>query len=156
MTPRDRVSDSSASPRQSSIFEGRWPFSRLSVRHARVLALTVVGSSLLAGPAVAQSAISQVGQAMCRNGIGDIITFGLAALAILLIILAAYRGMLAFNKMGSHQSDKQYEGKEQMVGAVKTFAGAFVPLIFGGVLDVLGVNTISCLDFDIGILVILF
>lgn len=125
---------------------------RLSLLQARVLALLIVGVNVLAVPAAAQdSPISEVGDAMCGTGIGDLVALLLAGIAMYLIVKSGIRATMAFDKMGEARSETQFEGKKQLAGAGKTLAGAFVPVAFGGILEVVGINTVSCISFDIGL-----
>ncbi|WP_226013634.1 hypothetical protein [Halomicrobium salinisoli] len=126
---------------------------RLSIRHARKFAVIVIGLDVLAVPAAAQSPISDIGDAMCGTGIGDLVALILAGIAMYLIVKSAIRATMAFDKMGEARSETQFEGKKQLAGAGKTLAGAFVPVAFGGILDAVGMSTISCLSFDIGLFI---
>lgn len=101
-------------------------------------------------PASAQ--VNTVGQAMCGTGLGQLVGVSLAAISLYLIVKGVFRGAMAFDKMGSSRSETQFEGKRKLVGAGKTTAGAFVPPMFGAMLEMVGVNTISCIDFTTGLL----
>lgn len=123
---------------------------RLSAARGRRLALLLLGLNLSAVPAAAQP-IEDVGEAMCGTGIGELVALVLAGISMYLVVKAGIRGTLAFDKMGGSRSETQFEGKKQLAGAGKTLAGAFVPVAFGGVLEVVGMNTVSCISFDIGL-----
>lgn len=135
----------------------RWPsietwILRLSFLQARALALLIISVNVLAVPAAAQdSPISEVGDAMCGTGIGDLVALLLAGIAMYLIVKSGIRATVAFDKMGEARSEAQFEGKKQLAGAGKTLAGAFVPVAFGGILEAVGINTVSCISFDIGL-----
>ena len=126
---------------------------RLAIAQARTLALLVIGLNGIAVPAAAQdSPISNVGDAMCGTGIGDLVALILAGISMYLIVKSGIRATMAFDKMGEARSETQFEGKKQLAGAGKTLGGAFVPVAFGGILETIGMNTISCLSFDIGLM----
>lgn len=125
---------------------------RLSLLQARALALLIIGVNVFAVPVAAQdSPISEVGDAMCGTGIGDLVALLLAGIAMYLIVKSGIRATMAFDKMGEARSETQFEGKKQLAGAGKTLAGAFVPVAFGGILEAVGMNTVSCISFDIGL-----
>lgn len=126
---------------------------QLSVVHARVLAVVVIGLNVLAVPAAAQSPINDIGDAMCGTGIGDLVALILAGISMYLVVKSVIRATMAFDKMGEARSETQFEGKKQLAGAGKTLAGAFVPVAFGGILEAVGMSTVSCLSFDIGLVV---
>ncbi|WP_226023662.1 hypothetical protein [Halomicrobium salinisoli] len=126
---------------------------RLSIGQARALATAIIALNVLAVPAAAQSPISDIGDAMCGTGIGDLVALILAGIAMYLIVKSAIRATMAFDKMGEARTETQFEGKKQLAGAGKTLAGAFVPVAFGGILDAVGMSTISCLSFDIGLFI---
>ncbi|SFS09983.1 hypothetical protein SAMN05216559_3634 [Halomicrobium zhouii] len=126
---------------------------RLSLVQARIVAILVIGLNVVAAPAMAQgSPIDEVGDAMCGTGIGDLVALLLAAISMYLIVKAGIRATMAFDKLGEARSETQFEGKKQLAGAGKTLGGAFVPVAFGGILEVVGMNTVSCLSFDIGLM----
>jgi hypothetical protein len=95
--------------------------------------------------------VDEFGDTICGTGLGTVFALVLSAIAMYLLAIAAIRGMMAFNKLGSTRSEKQFEGKAQIIGAGKTGLGAFVPVIFAALLEVVGIRTISCLNFDLGI-----
>lgn len=97
--------------------------------------------------------MDDVGEAMCGTGIGELVALMLAGISMYLIVKAGIRGTLAFDKMGGSRSETQFEGKKQLAGAGKTLGGAFVPVAFGSILEVVGMNTVSCISFDIGLMV---
>jgi hypothetical protein len=71
---------------------------------------------------------------------------------MVLLIKVAFMGMFAFDKLNSPREQEHLEGQEQLKSAGWTFLGALVPLIFGALMDVMGVNTLSCIDWNIGIM----
>lgn len=135
----------------------------LPIRRARLVAAGLVGGNLLMAPIVgallvpvftvpAAAQVDDVGSAMCGTGLGQLVVIAFAAVSLYLIVKGAFRGAMAFDKMGSSRSERQYEGKQELVGAGKTTAGAFVPPIFGAILEIVGINTVSCISFDTGLL----
>ncbi len=101
----------------------------------------------LGGTVVLQSTgADQAGEAVCETGFGDLIVIGLGLVTIFLVMLAVYRGTLAFNKYGSPRTEKKREGQEQLKGAGITLMGAFMPGIFATILDQVGLVTLSCVD----------
>lgn len=113
----------------------------------RQLTLPVAATPLLAGSAAAQSAADQAGNAMCQSGMGPIVTLILGGIAAGLIIIAALRGMLAFNNLGSARSDKKQEGKEQAKGAGITLLGVFIPGFIAFALSAAGLSPFQCIDW---------
>jgi hypothetical protein len=102
------------------------------------------GIATLAGNAAAQS-VGEVGDAMCGTGIGQLVGIVFIALAMYLLVKAVARGMMAADKMGSTKQQESLEGKEKLVGAGKTGAGAFIPAVAAGIFEVMGISTVSCL-----------
>jgi len=125
----------------------------LPTRVARVCALGVVVLSVMSLP-VAAAPLDDVGSAMCGSGLGQLFGLVLAAVAVYLLAKGVFRGMMAFDKMGSSRSETQFEGKEQLAGAGKTAAGAFIPTLAAGIFEVIGISMISCFNLDIGIMTI--
>ncbi|MFB6083623.1 MAG: hypothetical protein ABEJ94_05210 [Halorientalis sp.] len=135
----------------------------LSPRASRLLALLVIAASALLSvltfevlaatavmPAVAQSGTSpQVQGVLCNSGVpvGSLVAFGLAAISMFLLVKAVMQGTVAFNKLGSSRAQQQFEGKQALVGAGKTAAGAFVPPLFVALLDTMfsNLNIADCL-----------
>ena len=141
---------------------------RLGRHSARLLAALVLFQSLGAMPVAAQTQmhatarltnvflqsgnpLNEFGDTICGTGLGTVFALVLSAIAMYLLAIASIRGMMAFNKLGSSRSEKQFEGKQQIIGAGKTGLGAFVPVLFAGLLEAVGIRTISCLNFDLGI-----
>lgn len=105
-------------------------------------------SSVLGDTVVLKTGAQKAGKAVCQTGFGDLIVLGLGLVTVFLIMLAVYRGTLAFNKYGSPRTEKKREGQEQLKGAGITLAGAFMPGIFAAILDQAGVVTLSCVDLS--------
>jgi hypothetical protein len=118
-------------------------------RYVRVPGLVVIGLSMLAVPAAAQ--LDQVGQALCNNGIGQILSIVFAAATLYFLFKAIFRGMSGLDKKGSKKPQTQQEGDNQLLGALYSGAAAFAPPIFAAILEIIGVSTISCFDFNVGV-----
>lgn len=118
-------------------------------RFLRVPALVVIGLSLVAVPAAAQ--LQKVGQALCNNGIGQILAFVFAAATLYFLIKAVFRAMSGMDKKGSKKPQTQQEGEDQLMGALYSGAAAFAPPILAAILEIIGVKTISCFDFNVGV-----
>ena len=118
-------------------------------RYVRVPGLVVIGLSMLAVPAAAQ--LDQVGQALCNNGIGQILSIVFAAATLYFLFKAIFRGMSGLDKKGSKKPQTQQEGDNQLMGALYSGAAAFAPPIFAAILEIIGVSTISCFDFNVGV-----
>ena len=97
---------------------------------------------LFAGTASA-SAVGQVGTVACRLGIGDLVTFGIAALAVFHVVAGAIKATTAFDHLGSTRADRQRQGRRAMIGALQVTAGAFFPVLVGAIFTVV-------LDFELG------
>ncbi|SEN69755.1 Protein of unknown function [Halorientalis persicus] len=108
---------------------------------ARVTAPTVA-VPLLVGTASA-GAVDQVGTVACQLGIGDLVTFVLAALAVFHVVAGAIKATTAFNALGSTRADRQRRGRRAMIGALQVTAGAFFPAVVGAIFTVV-------LDFELG------
>ena len=111
-----------------------------AVTTARATALTVA-VPLLVGTASA-GAVDQVGSVACRLGIGDLVTFALAALAVFHVVTGAIKATAAFNDLGSTRADRQRQGRRAMIGALQVTAGAFFPVVVGAIFTVV-------LDFEL-------
>jgi hypothetical protein len=116
---------------------------------ARVRAITTgratapgVAVPLFVGTASA-SAADQVGSVACRLGIGDLVTFAIAALAVFHVVKGAITATVAFDKLGSPRADRQRQGRRAMVGALQATAGAVFPVVVGAIFTVV-------LDFELG------
>lgn len=128
----------------------------LSDRQLRAVSVGQVVTSLAVGglflawyPAAvsAQSASEQAGGLMCESGLGELITLAFGAITVFLILLSAWRGMMAAKDMGSARPDKKSDGREEAKGSVVTMLGVFVlPMLALG-MDQVGISTISCVDF---------
>jgi hypothetical protein len=106
---------------------------------------------LLVGLAAAQQstpASEEAAKEMCQTGLGSAIAFAMGLVVVYLMIKTVFRAVAAFDKLGSTRSDEKYEGKQQLVGAAQTLAGAFMIPIFGTLVDQAGLPTLSCVDWS--------
>ncbi|WP_339106277.1 hypothetical protein [Haloterrigena salinisoli] len=109
--------------------------------------VTVTAVNLTIGTAMAQQASEAAGM-MCQSGLGELVGLGLGAAVVLLLLLAAFRGTMAFKDLGQGRSEKKREGREKMMGAGITAIGAFFPAIFGMALDRVGIGAFSCIEWS--------
>jgi hypothetical protein len=128
---------------------------RLSRRALRVTGYGVLGATAVGGvlvvnlltPAVAAQSAGQAEEIMCQTGAGSAITIAFGLIALLLLIVAGYRGALGLNKLGSSRSDKKREGQSQIKGAGYSLGGVFALIAFPPLLEQVGLATISCVSF---------
>ena len=106
----------------------------------------VTATSVFSAPVAAQ-ATQEASNVMCSSGLGPVITLAFGLITIGMLLLAAFRGALAWQKMGSARSDKKKEGRDAARGAVITFCGAWFFPLFAVVLNKAGVSTLSCVNF---------
>jgi hypothetical protein len=118
-------------------------------RYVRVPSLVVIALSMLAVPVAAQ--LGQVGQALCNNGIGQILAIVFAAATLYFLIKAVFRAMAGLDKKGSKKPQTQQDGDAQLMGAAYSGAAAFAPPVLAAILEIIGVSTISCFDFNVGV-----
>jgi hypothetical protein len=104
-----------------------------------------VASSLV--PTVAAQSAGQAEEIMCQTGAGEAITFGFGLIALLLLVMAGFRGAMGLNNMGSQRSDKKREGQDQIKGAGYSLGGVFALIAFPPLLEQFGLATISCVTF---------
>ncbi|RBI58315.1 hypothetical protein DMJ13_27345 [halophilic archaeon] len=109
----------------------------------------MLGTVATVSGTVAAQGVGEASDIMCSSGLGNVISlfFGLMTLGMLLF--AAARTWTAVQKLGAARSDKKKEGREAVVGAGITFAGAWVFPLFAVLLDRAGVSTLSCIDFQV-------
>lgn len=117
---------------------------RLSLRQVKIATIGTMSISTMSVPAAAQS-VSDVGQAMCGTGVGELVGFAFIAGSVFYLLKGVGMGMSAVDKMGSTKQKSAREGKEALAGAAKTSSAAFLPAVAAGVFEVLGINTVSCL-----------
>ncbi|MFB6083773.1 MAG: hypothetical protein ABEJ94_05965 [Halorientalis sp.] len=108
---------------------------------ARTAAVTVTLPSLV-GIASA-GAVDRVGTIACRLGVGDLVTFAIAALAAFHIVAGALQATVAFDALGSPRADRRRQGRRAVVGAFRVTAGAVFPIFVGALFTVV-------LDFELG------
>jgi hypothetical protein len=145
----DSVGDtaSSVSDRMDAVEQrlGEEIADRLSVAQARAASVALAAVSTLSVPAAAQS-VGEFGQAMCGSGVGQLVGFVFIGAAMYYLIKSILKTMGALDKMNSTNQGAAREGKEELSGAATTGAAAFLPAVAAGIFEVLGVNTVSCLD----------
>jgi hypothetical protein len=120
---------------------------RLSVAQARAASVALAAVSTLSVPAAAQS-VGELGQAMCGSGVGQLVGFVFIGAGMYYLIKSVFKTMGALDKMESTSSGTAREGKEELSGAATTGAAAFLPAVAAGIFEVLGINTVSCLDLS--------
>lgn len=121
-----------------------------TLSRARILVFTAyIGAMVAVYPAAAQ--FQAVGEALCETGFGEIILAGIALFSIVLLFKFAFKVMNALDKYNSPKQHEHEEGVEQMQSSVTTFLAAVFPAAFAAILDIMGINTFSCLELDIGI-----
>jgi len=108
-----------------------------------VLAVSVASSLV---PTVAAQSAGQAEEIMCQTGAGEAITFGFGLIALLLLVMAGFRGAMGLNK-GSQRSDKKREGQDQIKGAGYSLGGVFALIAFPPLLEQFGLAMISCVTF---------
>lgn len=123
---------------------------KLSNRQSRIAVLVAAGAVLLAQP-VAAAPLDKVGQALCQNGLGQLLAILFAAFSFYFFVKGGLRTMKGLDKKGSAKSGTQQEGDEELVGAGYSFAAAAAPIVLTAILEIIGINTISCFDFSVGV-----
>lgn len=112
--------------------------------------IAYIGATFLTYPAAAQ--FQEVGSQMCESGLGDVIAVVFSLLAIYFIFKTVFRVMGGLDKHKSPKPGEHEEGVEQLESAGSTFLAALVPVLAAIFFELIGLNTFSCLEFDIGIL----
>lgn len=108
---------------------------------------------MIPGTIPMQSGVSEVGGILCDYGFGQLITIGLAALALYLIFKGIFQVLYGFDDLYSPRQQDQQAGREKVTaGAKKIVIGAFGPSLIAALFELIGISTISCFDFNIGIL----
>lgn len=95
---------------------------------------------------------NQFGEALCATNVITPVLFGIAGFALYLLMRSLLTFMAASENYNSPNQEEHREGVAQIKSGTATFAGMFVPVIFGAVIGLMGINTPGCLDFDIGII----
>lgn len=119
--------------------------SRLTLRQLRIALVVYLSAAAFSVGAAAQS-VSEFGEAVCGTGIGVLAGLAVIGLSMYLLIKALIKGMMAFDKSKSQSAKRSQEGRSEMSEAAKTGAGAFLPAIFAGVFEVMGINMVSCMS----------
>lgn len=116
-----------------------------SDKHFRRVANVVGASNLVAGTAAAQ--LSEADGLVCGTGLGAVFALGLGGLMLYLLGDAVFQGTLAWKGMKAPREEKKREGRERLGAAGTSFVGAFVPGVFGVLLDRLGIGAFTCIDW---------
>ena len=96
----------------------------------------------------------QVQDAVCGTGLGPLLGIVLILIALYLLIKAVIRGMMAFDKLGSSQTEEVQRGQRLLRGSMMTVVGAMVPGVFLAIMEVIGYPTISCISKNVQILTV--
>lgn len=60
---------------------------------------------------------------------------------------AVYQGTLAWKGIKAPREEDKREGRERLGAAGTSFVGAFIPGVFGALLDRLGIGAFTCIDW---------
>lgn len=108
-----------------------------------------IAAVVTVSPAAAQ--FQEIGESLCETGFGEIILAGISLFTIILLFKFVFKVMSALDKYNSPKGHEHEEGVEQLQSSVTTFLAAVFPAAFAAMLDIMGLNTFSCLELDIGI-----
>lgn len=141
-TVRNRVLPNSETPLRSALEET-----------ATVLATTAVGMTLLAQPAVAQTA--ELGEALCSSGAGWVVTAIGVLAAVFLVGKGMIRGISAIDDIGSIDDQTRHKGRQEAKGAAASAFGGLVGVPFvGALLGQLLPDSFGCIGFELNLLII--
>lgn len=112
--------------------------------------MAYVASLFLAYPAYAQ--FQAVGERLCETGLGEIVAIVFSLFSIYYLFKFIFKVMDAFDKHKSARSGEHEAAIEKMESAGSTFAAALVPMLAAVFFELIGINTFSCIELDIGIL----
>lgn len=115
-----------------------------------VAMMAYVASMFLAYPAYAQ--FQEVGQRLCETGLGEIVAIVFSLFSIYYLFKFIFKVMDAFDKHKSARSGEHEQAIEKMESAGSTFVAALVPMLAAVFFELVGINTFSCIELDIGIL----
>lgn len=94
------------------------------------------------------NAVAQIGNAICANNGGKLLSLLFAGVAIYFVFKGAFQMFWAWDDLSSPRQQDKQEGREKLIGGAKLFGIAlFFPVIFGAVLSILGVEVLSCFNF---------
>lgn len=105
---------------------------------------------VLVQPTLAQ--FDEIGDALCESGVGELIAYGFALFAVVLIIKFGFMVMAALDKYDSPKPQEHEEGVDLLKSSAFTLLAAFAPLLIGVVFELIGISTFTCWEWDIGIL----
>ncbi|NKE37319.1 hypothetical protein GWG54_16140 [Natronococcus sp. JC468] len=149
----------SANERLTNLKTGLMEFGR---RHKSTLRTYGISTGLtltaFAIPAAAQSGASDAESLMCGGAggpnIGRIVMIVLALAAFFFILKGVFQGMTALDKMNSPREQEHLEGKEGLKSAGTSIGAALVPALAGPFFEIIGISTLSCIDWSLGVLMI--
>lgn len=95
---------------------------------------------------------------MCGGGggpnLGRIVVIVLALFAMFFLIKSVFQAMSALDKMNSPREQEHLAGKEQLNSAGTTALAALIPALAGPFFELIGINTLSCIDWSLGIMMV--
>lgn len=120
---------------------------------AVTLTTTAVGFTLLAQPAVAQTA--ELGEALCGSGAGWVVTALGVLAAVFLVGKGMVRGISAIDDIGSIDDQTRHKGRQEAKGAAASAFGGLVGVPFvGALLGQLLPDSFGCIGFELNLLLI--
>lgn len=109
-------------------------------------------------PVAAQSGADDAESLMCGGAggpnIGRIVMTVLALAAFFFILKGVFQGMTALDKMNSPREQEHLEGKECLKSAGTSIGAALVPALAGPFFELIGISTLSCINWNLGILML--
>lgn len=119
---------------------------------------TGVTLTTFAIPAAAQDGVDGAESIMCGGGggpnLGRIVMIVLGMLAMLFIIKAVFQAMAAVDKMNSPVEQEHIKGKQGLKSAGTTALAALIPALAGPFFELIGINTLSCIDWSLGVMML--
>lgn len=109
-----------------------------------------IASMFLTYPAYAQ--FQELGNRLCESGLGQVLGVVFSAFAIYYLLKFVFKVMDAMDKHKSARSGEHEAGVQKLESAGSTLGAAFVPVFAVIFFELIGINTFSCLNFDIGLL----
>lgn len=107
-----------------------------------------VGLQAATGVAYAQTQAQQAGSLMCSTGIGPILGLVFGGAALVSLILFAWMFTTAFIKKGQATSEATKEARNRFKNSAWALGGFFAPAAIGLILNRLGVQMLSCIDWS--------
>lgn len=109
-----------------------------------------IGTALTAYPAMAQ--FQEVGEQLCSSGFGQVIAVIFSLASIYYLFKFIFKVMDALDKHRSARGGEHEASYDQLESAGSTLLAAFVPVFAAIFFELIGLNTFSCLNLNIGIL----